>query len=225
MNIKNITPRIQSAIDLGRAGHDSIGQKRKYTLQPYWIHTEEVAAIVSEVTNDENIIIAAVFHDWKEDLFPKNPLYSDKDIIDNFGSEVMGLVDELTNVYTKEAYPNLNRHQRHIMERARQAQISPDAQTIKLADLISNTKDLIKQDPGFAQIYLVEKLLLLPLLRKGNDQLLMRAYSQIESQLEEHGWQLRMHIPEPKITEILNEDITKVAAELAVRFKEDMKHD
>lgn len=45
---------------------------------------------------------------------------------------------------------------------------SPAAKTIKLADLIDNTRSIVERDPKFAQIYLAEKALLLEVLREGD---------------------------------------------------------
>ena len=53
------TPHIAAARAFARAAHDSIGHKRKYTGDPYWTHTERVAAIVAEHGGSEDMTIAA----------------------------------------------------------------------------------------------------------------------------------------------------------------------
>ena len=153
--------------------HDSINQKRKYSGKPYWIHTDEVAEIVSGVTEDPEIIAAAHLHDVLEDVNeePYDYVY----IKDLFGSRVVSLVKELTDEFTKKRYPKLNRTERKSKEAERLSKLSPDAQTIKLADMISNAKDLKKSDPGFADVYLREKETILEGMTKGNPVLFKRA--------------------------------------------------
>jgi hypothetical protein len=41
-------------------------------------------------------------------------------------------------------------------------------QTIKLADLCSNTKSIVEHDPKFAAVYLDEKAMLLNVMRHGS---------------------------------------------------------
>jgi hypothetical protein len=45
---------------------------------------------------------------------------------------------------------------------------SPEAQTIKLADLIDNTSSIVERDPDFARVYLYEQAELMKVLTKGN---------------------------------------------------------
>jgi (p)ppGpp synthase/HD superfamily hydrolase len=174
----NITPLIQKAIDFGRAAHDSIGQKRKYNGDPYWTHTERVAETVASVGGTEDMIVAALLHDVLEDVFPHKPYYSANNILFTFGESVLNLVVALTDVYTKEAYPKLNRKARHELENQRLANISVEAKTIKLADLIDNTNSIVSEDPDFARVYLREKEVLLHHLAEGHPALLERAVKQ-----------------------------------------------
>ena len=50
-----------------------------------------------------------------------------------------------------------------------------DAQTIKVADIIDNTKSIVRRDPGFAEVYLKEKAALLEVLTKADAGLRIRA--------------------------------------------------
>ena len=59
------------------------------------------------------------------------------------------------------------------------AQGSAGAQTIKIADLIHNSKDIAKNDPGFWKVYKVEKLRILDLLTKADKTLVDVEWSQI----------------------------------------------
>lgn len=170
---------LAKAREFSHAAHDSINQKRKVTEQPYWVHTDEVSDIVARYTNNINIIIAAKFHDIIEDVFPKNPYYNIMLITTLFGAQVAQLVIELTDVYTKEAYPNLNRKARKKLEAERIANISKEAKLIKMADNFSNTKDIAVQDPGFAPLYLTEIWTKMPTLREGSEEL----YAELEKQV------------------------------------------
>ena len=54
---------------------------------------------------------------------------------------------------------------------------TPEAKTIKLADLIDNTKSIVEHDPRFAKVYLEEKRLLLEVLKDGDETLWQQAHS------------------------------------------------
>lgn len=173
--------KIEQAKEFAHEAHDRIQQKRKYSGEPYWVHTDEVASIVESVAvlpRDEDMVVAAHLHDILEDVTPKYPAYSEGQIRVLFGERVLQYVKELTDVFTKENYPKLNRKERKRLERERVGQISPEAKTIKLADLISNTASIVSQDKDFARVYIREKLELLPYLADGAPTLLQRASMQ-----------------------------------------------
>lgn len=156
--------------------HDSIKQRRKYTGEPYWVHTDEVAAIVQALPEaTEDMVCAAYLHDVLEDVTPLRPGFSEEQICEIFGNNVLRLVKELTDKFTKKAYPYLNRSERKAFERARVSLTSKEAKTIKLADLISNTKSIVAHDPDFAKVYLQEKSELLTVLVGACDELFFRA--------------------------------------------------
>lgn len=170
-----MTDFVSKVREFAHDAHDSILQKRKYTGLPYWKHTDEVASIVATVTDDVAVIAAAHCHDILEDVFPVNPFYSPTLIQDLFGDRVLSLVVDLTDVFVKEAYPDLNRKARKQKERERLGATSPASQTVKLADLISNTQDIVVNDADFARVYLREKVALLPHLIFGDKVLWARA--------------------------------------------------
>lgn len=179
--------KIEQAKQFAHEAHDSIHQVRKYTGEPYWVHTNEVASIILGILNDASIpiqlridmICAAHLHDILEDVYPVNRVYGPTEICNTFGKDVLELVVALTDVYTKEAWPQFNRKERKAKERIRIGKTSAAAQTIKLADLISNTKSIVDNDPDFAKVYLREKLELLPFLTEGDSTLLARCSEQI----------------------------------------------
>jgi (p)ppGpp synthase/HD superfamily hydrolase len=137
--------------------------------------------------NNEEIIAAAHLHDVIEDVWPLLPKYNLSLIRENFGIKVEQYVIELTDCYTKELHPHLNRKQRKEFERQRIAITSPQAKTIKLADLISNTKSIVAHDKDFARTYLREKMSLLPYLSDGSPVLLQRASMQVLAAMTELG--------------------------------------
>lgn len=143
------------------------GQKRKYSGQPYIVHPIAVAELVATVTEDQEVIAAALLHDTVEDT----PVTIDE-IEACFGPRVAALVSDLTDVSRKE---DGNRAARRAIDRAHTALASPDAKTIKLCDLIDNTRTIVRDDPGFARIYMAEKRLMLEVLKEGHAGLHERA--------------------------------------------------
>ncbi len=146
-------------------------QKRKYSDQPYIVHPLEVAQIVQSVPHTNAMIAAAILHDVIEDTEA-----SYDDIVVNFGVVVADLVEELTDVSKPE---DGNRAVRKALDRAHLAKASADAQTIKLADIISNSKDIKENDPKFAKVYIPEMKALLEVLDKGDKDLMKQAQEQV----------------------------------------------
>lgn len=152
------------------------GHRRKYAPFPsYNVHTDEVEDIYFRATHD--VIGAAVgdLHDILEDVFPLNEYYSLERIRREFGDEVAYGVFDLTDQYVREAYPQWNRKVRKQKERERLGLVSTRSKGVKLADLISNTTSIVRDDPDFAKTYLREKLALLPHLVGGDASLWKRA--------------------------------------------------
>jgi (p)ppGpp synthase/HD superfamily hydrolase len=165
----------QSGMDIVRkaqvyamAAHAAVGQKRKYTNEPYIVHPAEVAKIVAGVPGSTpDMVAAAWLHDVVEDTG-----CTFTDIHMAFGIDIATLVGWLTDVSKPE---DGNRAHRKAMDRAHTAGAPAEAQTIKLADLISNSRSIMAHDPEFAKVYLAEKRLLLEVLTKGDPGLHARA--------------------------------------------------
>lgn len=175
----------QEAFDFAKAAHDSIGQKRKYSGEPYWVHPEQVARLVKQHVDMEDAVAAAFLHDVIEDVWPVNPYYSIERIELMFGRPVAAMVLDLTDVATKEAFPKLNRKIRKEMEVERWARVGDTefgflSQSIKIADLICNTIDITAQDPNFAVTYLREKADLMKVLTRSNRELYAICAAQLE---------------------------------------------
>ena len=61
---------IEKAKQFAHEAHDSIGQKRKYSGEPYWVHTDAVAEKVAAIGGTEVMVAAAHLHDVLEDVTP-----------------------------------------------------------------------------------------------------------------------------------------------------------
>lgn len=163
----------KEALEFAREAHK--GQQRKYTEEPYIEHPKRVAAILRSVPHTTDMICAAYLHDVVEDTH-----VTIQEIYREFGETVGGLVEELTDEYMKVNYPNLNRRERKRREVERQAQMSNVAKTIKLADVIDNTLDIVKNDKDFARKYLREMESLVEVLQEGEELLFQRAGEEIK---------------------------------------------
>lgn len=153
------------AMDFATKAH--AGQVRKYTGERYIHHPIAVARLVASVTDDKNMIIAAILHDTVEDTD------TTLDEIERlFGSDVASLVESLTDVSTPQ---DGLRHMRKEVDRLHTAKASPRAKTIKLADLIDNSRSIVERDPKFAKVYIGEKKRLLEVLTEGDPVLLAEA--------------------------------------------------
>jgi hypothetical protein len=151
--------------------HEAAGHRRKYTDEPYQVHLEAVARMVAETGTDSETVAAAWLHDTVEDT------HVTRGAIERaFGPRVARLVDELTDVSGPD---DGNRERRKAIDREHSANASPDAKTIKLADLIDNLRSIAGHDPRFARVYAAEMERLLPLLREGNGVLHRRATEEL----------------------------------------------
>ena len=158
---------VERARVFATAAHSAVKQVRKYTGEPYWIHPQEVANIVASVPHTNEMLAAAWLHDTVEDTG-----VTTLDIQIEFGNEVASLVSWLTDMSKPE---DGNRAVRKAIDREHTAQAPAAAQTVKLADLISNSRSIIAHDPAFAKIYLEEKRMLLEVLTRGDATLMAQA--------------------------------------------------
>ena len=151
-------------------------QKRKYSGDPYVTHTIRVANTVKKYGGDDTMVYAALLHDVLEDTPTTESdlislLIKTKELNLSQVKNVVNLVKELTDVYTTENYPSTNRKGRKELEALRLGKISPRAQTIKYADLLDNSEDILRNDPKFAEVYLKEKRDILKYMDRGNTSL------------------------------------------------------
>ena len=154
-------PILHRAVNLAVVWHT--GQDRKYSHLPYITHPLRVMSIVRRVSDNEAMLVAAVLHDVVEDTN-----VTEDDIRSEFGDIVGDLVMWLTDVSKPE---DGNRKKRKHIDLLHTADAPAEAQTIKLADLIDNTRSITVADPSFAMVYMAEKERLLPFLTKGHPSL------------------------------------------------------
>jgi len=158
---------VERARVFATAAHAAAGQVRKYTFEPYIVHPAEVVSIVKTVPHTPEMLAAAWLHDVVEDTAVTMEV-----VRAEFGTEVADLVGWLTDVSRPE---HGNRAKRKALDRDHTAAAPAEAQTVKLADLISNTRSIVAHDEKFARIYLEEKRLLLAVMHKGDSTLMAEA--------------------------------------------------
>lgn len=117
--------------------------RRKYTGNPYSDHLAEVAGIVATVDQTQETIATAWLHDCMEDHG-----VTWRELESRFGLYVANGVLQLSDLETG------NRAERKAASRSRLSLAMPWIQTIKLADLISNTSSIVQHDQKFAKVYL-----------------------------------------------------------------------
>lgn len=143
------------------------GQVRKYTGAPYTDHLAEVAGIVGTLDFSHSVIAVAWLHDCVED---QGVQYAQ--LCRQFGPCVADGVMLLSDLEVG------NRAERKAAGRIRLAAAPRWVQTIKCADLISNTSSIVLHDPKFAVTYLEEKRLLLDVLTQADPRLVALAREQ-----------------------------------------------
>lgn len=159
------------AMQFAIAAHGA--QVRKYTGEPYWKHLAEVVGILSAAESvTPEMIAAAWLHDTVEDTRVTIDV-----IAREFGDEVARLVAGLTDISRPE---DGSRKRRKQLDREHVAAGCWMIQTIKLADLISNTGSVTVHSPSFAKVYVPEKRSLLEVLTKGDQNLLSLAWKMVE---------------------------------------------
>lgn len=168
-------------------------QKRKYTGEPYFNHLVAVAEMA-----DGKCLFGyeiGLCHDLLEDTectkFELEEALFRFKYDDHEVAHISNCVEDLTDVYTHDAFPQLNRATRKSEEAKRLHNINPNAQTVKYCDLINNTESIVQHDKGFAVKYLEEKRNILSGMNKGNPEMFLKCHKLLKkaskqlSELEE----------------------------------------
>lgn len=118
-------------------------QRRKAAnarIVPYIVHPLEAAQILAEVgITDEDILIAAVLHDVREDTDA-----SEDDLRFKYGESVLSIVEEVTD---DKELPKVKRKELQITQAPKK---SYAAKLVKGADKTSNMKDMVRNPPGWS---------------------------------------------------------------------------
>lgn len=128
----NYTARLDEAIRKSAWAHEKAKQYRKGTDIPYIIHPFGVMTIASNVTNDEDTLIACLLHDILEDVDPG--IYNEKKIIADFGEDVVSIIKDVTKDSSLSSWHDQsNAYLSHIKNKA-----SDKAIIVCLSDKIHN---------------------------------------------------------------------------------------
>lgn len=167
---------IDAVRDFAAKAHE--GQTSKHNGEPYIEHSNRVAEIVKGYNQRLPVLAAALLHDVVEktsvsdtalSVFLHNVMEPDE------AAETLRLVIQLTDAFPKSNYPYWNRKERKDREHSRLAKITSEAQTIKYADIIDNTNQLIANNPDAASETLQEYMAVLEKADKGNTVLYKQA--------------------------------------------------
>lgn len=130
---------IDEAIEFATRAHE--GQYRKGTKRPYIVHPIEVADIVATMTQDEEVICAAVLHDTIEDCAGVT-----KEVLkEKFGERVASMVLQESEDKSRSWEERKGTTIRHLREAPKEVQI------IGLADKLSNMRDIDRDYPVFGE--------------------------------------------------------------------------
>ena len=170
------------------ADHAHGDQRRKYADERYIEHPLRVMKICKLYGYPLPVLAAAILHDVLEDTDTtpeqiKEFLLGVMPVAD--AHHTLALVTDLTDVYIKAQYPQMNRQKRKAKEANRVEKISADAQTIKYADIIDNVKGITEHDADFAPVFLKECGILLQKMKKGNKELREKAIEILTNETEQ----------------------------------------
>lgn len=161
------------------------GQKRKYTGEPYIVHPVDVMAILTEhlyFGRDhppiQHMLAAALLHDTLEDTYA-----TEQALRQEMPDEVVSLVVALTDV----PHEMGNRKTRKEMDRERLSSAGYAVQTVKCADIISNTRTIMQFDPGFAPLYLREIIALLHAMDDAHNDIYHHAMDAVDEGCRHFG--------------------------------------
>ena len=148
--------RLQDVFHFAIEAHK--GQVRKYTGEDYIVHPMAVCRTVEKHGGSEVQQAAALLHDVVEDTS-----YTLADINANFGHDVATMVKWLTDTSKPS---DGNRAIRKEIDRKRLADAPAEAQFVKLADMIDNSKTIFTLDKSFAPLFKKEMGLLVDSMTK-----------------------------------------------------------
>lgn len=126
---------IEKAIAFATRAHE--GQVRKGTTRPFITHPLEVGKIVSTMTNDKEVICAAILHDTIEDC--------EHITEDTIRQEFTERIAELVAQESEDKSKTWMERKSHTIAHLKEAPI--EIQMIGLADKLSNMRDINRDYP------------------------------------------------------------------------------
>lgn len=156
---------------LGIATFAHKDQTRKGGKIPYIKHCKDVANVLFQYGMPIEAICAGLLHDVVEDCdvtIEQLGTFVSRNIVD--------LVEQVTDIAKPE---DGNRKARIAINSVHLSKCSVLGANIKLADILSNTKDIVETDPEFAPRYLQEKQDVLQFLKHGDTKLWRHVSNQI----------------------------------------------
>jgi len=169
------------------------GQKIRKTDEDYFNHLLRVACEAAPYAPLAFEI--GICHDLLEDTETTSAQLLTKLVELNYeiyaATQITEAVVSLTDVFTKNTFPFLNKKQRKKREAERLESISPVAQTIKYADLTDNINWMLVYDRKHLKNYLLKKHKLVTRLKSGNALFRNKLLSKIELILDELHLQKR----------------------------------
>lgn len=174
-------PRLISILDFVDKKHHGI--TRKYNGEPYVMHLIRVACTVKDAGGSNEQVAAALCHDVIEDTDATRKEISSVLRFAGYNvnerTTICNMVQELTNLYTSKNFPDTPRALRKRLEAERLWKISDEAQTIKYADILDNTSDVMEHDAHFGAKYLEEKKYVVSGMKYGEPTLREKVLEQL----------------------------------------------
>jgi (p)ppGpp synthase/HD superfamily hydrolase len=131
------TERLDKALRTVAWSNERADEHRKGTGIPYVIHPVGVMMIASNVTDDEDILIACLFHDEIEDV--SENIYDEDKMREEFGNRVVEIVK---NVTKNENEPDWRARSNEYLENL-EKNASDEAVIVSAADKIHNLMSIL----------------------------------------------------------------------------------
>jgi (p)ppGpp synthase/HD superfamily hydrolase len=128
-------PRLQRAFRYAAEKH--AGQTRKQTAVPYLSHLMAVSSLVLQAGGDEDMAIAALFHDVVEDCGGTARL---REIRKQFGARVAKIVDGCTDTYV-EPKPEWLERKKYYLREVKHA--DADTRLVSACDKLHNVRSIL----------------------------------------------------------------------------------
>lgn len=153
---------ILAAAHFAREAHAK--RKRKWSDRPYIEHPARVAAMI---TAHHFATEARVAAGWLHDVVEDEGITQEQLRRADFPQTTLHLVYHLTNQFTKENYPEMNRADRKIHEFGRLSACDIWVKIIKAFDRIDNLLDMGGAEAGFKRTYCQESFQLAEALEQN----------------------------------------------------------